>query len=153
MRKWALMDGQFQFKAHIPVVAIAAATTKDETIHGVVDRITERLHKFGRQYRDKWRHPDSREGDTDEKFTHELPTLYGIVIKHSVSAVVTYDASVPDKPIRTLLTCNWATSGQEVWYTLAIAIVMARARNYLMQLDEEGELGPLIVDQGPDPDA
>lgn len=153
MHRWSLRDGNFQWKAHIPVVTITAARHPDETIHSVVNRITKKLHGFSRQYRDKWRHPDSHEGDLDERFVHELPTLYGIVIKHSVTAIVTCDTSVPDKPIRTLLTCNWATLGQEVWYALAIAIVMARARNYLMQLDEEGELGPLIVDHGPDPDA
>ncbi|KAK4693719.1 hypothetical protein P7C71_g3729, partial [Lecanoromycetidae sp. Uapishka_2] len=153
MHKWSLMDGQFQWKAHIPVVAIAVATTKEESIRSVVDRVTRRLHKLGRRYRDKWRHPDCSEGDVDERFVHKLPTLYGIVIKHSVTAIVTCDSSVPDKPIRTILTCNWATQGQEVWYTLAVAITLARARNYLMQLDKEGELGPLIIDHGPDPDA
>lgn len=75
------------------------------------------------------------------------------MIKNTIVAIVTCDASVPDKPIRTLLTTHWGTTGQEVWHALAAAITMVKARNYLMQLDEEGELGPEIIDYGSDPDA
>ena len=66
---------------------------------------------------------------------------------------MTCDSRVPGKPIRTLGTYDFSIAGQDVWHALAVAIVMIRARNFLMHLDKEGELGPEIVDYGSDPDA
>lgn len=141
-----------QHKDHIPVIAIASAKGQ-ETVQSVVGRVTDQLHSLGRQYRDKWRHPDSHESEERQEFTHELPTLTGFVIKYSVVAIVTYDSRVPGDPIRTLGTFDFKVIGQDVWHALAVSIAMIRGRNYLMQLDGEGELGPEIVDYGSDPDA
>ena len=79
-----------------------------------------------------------------------MPTLFGFVIKYSVVAIVTCDSSIPRKPIRTLITCDWKIMGQGVWHALAVAITMVRARNYLMELNEEGELGEDIEESDPD---
>lgn len=150
--KWSIADGKVQHKDHIPVIAIASAKGQ-ETVQSVVGRVTDQLHSLGRQYRDKWRHPDSHESEERQEFTHELPTLTGFVIKYSVVAIVTYDSRVPGDPIRTLGTFDFKVIGQDVWHALAVSIAMIRGRNYLMQLDGEGELGPEIVDYGSDPDA
>lgn len=80
-----------------------------------------------------------------------MPTLYGFVLKYSVLAIVTYDASVPKKAIRTLGTFDWKVGAQDVWHALAVAIVMVRARDYLLQLEREGELGEEITELS-DPD-
>ena len=142
-----------QHKDHIPVVAIASAKGQ-ETVESVVGRVTDQLHSLGRQYRDKWRNPNPQGGsDEHQEYTHELPTLTGFVIKYSVVAIVTCDSRVPGNPIRTLGTFDFKSVGQDVWHALAISIAMIRARNYLMRLDEEGELGPEAVDYGSDPDA
>lgn len=114
--------------------------------------MTDKLHCLGRQYRDKWRHPDFEEADMDQEYTHEMPTLYGFVVKYSVVAIVTYDSSVPGKAIRTLSTLDFQKVGQDVWQALAIAIVVIKGRNYLKQLEEEQELGEEIDDES-DPDA
>lgn len=79
--------------------------------------------------------------------------LTGFVIKYSVVAIVTCDSRVPGNPIRTLGTFDFKVVGQDVWHALAVSIAMVRGRNYLMQLDGEGELGPEVVDEGSDPDA
>lgn len=150
--KWSLADGRVEHKDHIPVVAIASAKGQ-ETVESVVGRVTDQLHSLGRQYRDKWRHPSSQAGDEYQRFTHELPTLTGFVIKYSVVAIVTCDSSVAGHPIRTLGTFDFKVIGQDVWHALAVSIAIIRGRNYLMRLDEEGELGPEIVDYGSDPDA
>ena len=150
--RWALADGKLQRKAYIPIVAIAAAKPK-EPIESIVDRITDQLHSLCRQYRDKWRHTDCDEEDEEQRYSHELPTLFGFVIKHSIMAIVTCDASMPSKPIRTLGTFDWQISGHDVWHSLAVAITIIRARDYLMRLDAEGELGPEGDVMESDPDA
>ena len=63
------------------------------------------------------------------------------------------DPSVPGKPIRTLHTADWKVKGQDVWNAIAVSLAFIKQRDYLMQLDAEGELGPEIIDDGPDPDA
>ena len=147
------MDGRLHHKAHIPVVAIASAKPK-ETVESVVGRVTDQLHSLGRQYRDKWRHLEcEREGEGALRYVHALPTLTGFVVKYSVVAIVTCDSSVPGKPVRTVGTYDFKVLGQDVWNALAVSIAMIRGRNYLMQLDREGELGPEIIDYGSDPDA
>lgn len=150
--KWSIADAKVQHKDHIPVIAIASAKGQ-ETVESVVSRVTDQLHSLGRQYRDKWRQPSSRDGDEDQKFTHQLPTLTGFVIKYSIVAIVTCDSRLPGNPIRTLGTFDFKVIGQDVWHALAISIAMIQGRNYLMQLDEEGELGPEVVNYGSDPDA
>jgi len=148
--KWSLRDGGVQCKEHIPVVVIVSPKYGDESIRKLVKRATQKFHELAHLYREKWRHPDSDGDDTKERYVHDLPTLYGFIIKFSVLSIVTYDSAKPDAPIRTLATSNWARQGQEVWYAFAVAIAMVKARNYLIQLDEEGELGPRIVESDPD---
>lgn len=150
--KWTLADAKLERKAHIPVTAIACAKPREST-ESVVSRVTDQLHDLGRQYRDKWRHPASKESDAEQIFTHTMPTLFGFVIKYTVVAIVTCDSSVPRKPIRTQHTADWKVIGQDAWHAMAVAIAFVRQRNYLMQLDAEGALGPEILDQGSDPDA
>lgn len=150
--KWTLADGKLNRKSFVPVTAIACARPKEST-QSVVGRVTDQLHDLGRQHRDQWRHPDCHESDAEQIYTQPLPTLFGFVIKFTVVAIVTCDSSVPRKPIRTLHTSDWKVIGQDVWHALAIAIAFIKQRNYLMQLDKEGELGPEIVENESDPDA
>ena len=149
---WTIADAKLQHKKHIPITAIACAKRREPT-ENAVGRLTDQLHSLSRQWRDKWRHPDSKESDSQQVFTHAMPTLFGIVIKATVTAIVTCDSSVPRKPIRTLHTANWNVVGQDAWHAMAIGIALVRQRDFLMQLDAEGELGPEILDQGDDPDA
>ena len=150
--KWTLADGKLEHKAHIPVTAIVCAKPKEST-ESVVNRVTAQLHELGRRYRDKWRSPNSKESDTHQSFTHSMPTLFGFLVKNTVSAIVTVDSSIPEKPIRTMHTGNWNVVNQEGWHVMAIAIAFVRQRSFLLQLDAEGELGPEIIDTGDDPDA
>ena len=150
--KWSIADANVQRKDFIPVIAIASAKGQ-ESVESVVGRLTDQLHSLSRQHRDRRRHPACRASDEDQEYTHDLPTLTGFVIKYSVVAIVTCDSRVPGNPIRTLGTFDFKAIGQDVWHALAVSIAMIRGRNYLMQLDAEGELGPEVVDDGSDPDA
>lgn len=81
-----------------------------------------------------------------------MPTLVGIVIKYTVVCIITLDTSRPRKPIRTVHTADWKVEKQECWHSIAVALAFVKQRDYLMQLDAEGELGPEIIDES-DPDA
>ncbi|KAL9102966.1 MAG: hypothetical protein Q9163_001953 [Psora crenata] len=150
-KKWSLRDGKLLRKPHIDMISVATAKP-GETVQSVVHRITDKLYSLGREWRNKWRHPDHKESDVDQGYMHEPPTLYGFVIKYSVVAIVTCDARMPTKPVRTLVTLDFQQLGQDVWHALAISIVCVRTRNYLLQLEEEGQIGEEILDDS-DPDA
>ena len=152
--KWSIADANVQRKDFIPVIAIASAKGQ-ESVESVVGRLTDQLHSLSRQHRDRWRDPAFRASDDeeDQEFTRELPTLTGFVIKYSVVAIVTCDSRVPGNPIRTLGTFDFKSIGQDVWHALAVSIAMIRGRNYLMELDAEGALGPKVVEDDSDPDA
>ena len=86
---------------------------------------------------------DDNNNDKNESpvFERDLPTLYGIVIKYSVLAFVTYDVANPDREVKSLALFDFQHHGQDVWHALSIAILMVRARDYLMRLRDEGGLG------------
>ena len=123
-----------------------------EPVQTVLDRVTAKLHSLGREWRNKWRHPTCKEGVGRQLYSREVPTVYGFVIKSSVVAIVTYDARLPTKPIRTLVTLDFKRVGHDVWHALAISIVCIKERDYLLQLDREGHVGEEIPDDS-DPDA
>ena len=90
---------------------------------------------------------DENDNDKNEfpVFERDLPTLYGIVIKYSVLAFVTYDVANPDREVKSLALFDFQHHGQDVWHALSIAILMVRARGYLMRLRDEGGLGLDLV--------
>ena len=136
--KWSMRDSKLYNREHIPILSITCAT--------------DRVHALGREYRDMWRLGKSNEAGV-EYYCHELPTIFGIVIKYTVVQFITYDASCPGKVVRNMGTWDFARYGQEVWNALAVAEYMCCARNYLMGLDDEGLLGATIEEEFDDPDA
>lgn len=156
---WSMKDAGLDSIEHIPIVSIVAARP-DEPVSDVVARLTNELQERGRQYRTKWledeksatepNNDDDGDDDDDDKkenpvFKRDLPTLYGIVIKYSVLAFVTYDVANPDREVKSLALFDFQHHGQDVWHALSIAILMVRARDYLMRLRNEGELGLGLV--------
>ena len=64
---------------------------------------------------------------------------------------MTCDASVPNKPISAIATYDWNKgNGQDVWQAFGVAVTVCKARNWLMGLDGEGELGERRVESDPD---
>lgn len=163
---WSMKDAGLDSSEHIPIVSIVPARP-DEPVSEVVARLTTELQERGRQYRTRWlegeestNQPnktnntdddddddyDGNDGNNNHKnespvFKRDLPTLYGIVIKYSVLAFVTYDVANPDREVKSLALFDFQHHGQDVWHALSIAILMVRARDYLMRLRDEGELG------------
>lgn len=168
--KWAERDGDISRndESHIPVLTVGTAKP-GESVASIVGRVTDQLHSFGSRYREKWLLRQSIEGSEaeneagdggdpeqklttkdqvpiadaiGEEFSHDLPTLYGIVIKHTVVAMVTYDVCVPGQEVRSIAMFDFGKPDQDVWNGLAVAILVIICRNYLMDLaaEEEAEM-------------
>ncbi len=153
--KWTMQDSKLINKQHIPVLAITCAK-KGESVASLIGRCTDRLHDLGSQYREMWS-IDGKGAKGEEEgvqhYSHELPTIFGIVITYSVVGFLTYDARYPGKAVRSMGNWDFSIDGQDVWQAFAVAIFMICARNYLMGLEEEGLLGAEIEDDSDDPDA
>lgn len=152
--RWTMQDSKLDKKEHIPVLSVTCAH-KGESAVSLIGRCTDRLHALGRQYRDMWRKDDikCKSDDGIQHYMHELPTIFGIVIINSIVGFVTYDARYPGKAVRTMGNWDFGIAGQDVWHAFAVAIFVICARDYLMDLDDEGLLGPEIKDEDEDPDA
>ena len=101
------------------------------------------------------------------RYTHPLPTLYGVIISHTIVAVVAYDPnstasysslspasptfkSLPHTPspssplippcLRTISFLDLGDGNYDVWNALALAIVVVHCRNALLDLAHEGVL-------------
>lgn len=160
---WSMKDAGLDSSEHIPIVSIVSARL-DEPVSDVVARLTNELQERGRQYRTKWlegkesigqpNKSNNTDDDKDENyngknespvFERDLPTLYGIVIKYSVLAFVTYDVANPDREVKSLALFDFQHHGQDVWHALSVAILMVRARDYLVRLRDKGGLGLGLV--------
>ncbi|KAI4114760.1 MAG: hypothetical protein LQ345_004519 [Seirophora villosa] len=149
--KWSIMDAGLHRTDHIPVLAIGTSAPL-EPVASVVGRVTDSLHDLGRQYRAHFfSHMDPR--TRKPVFTRQLPTLYGAVITKMLVTFVTYDARFPGKPVQSMGHYDFSNGGQDVWHAMAVAIVMVRARDYLLRLKEEEQVGGPLEDGDTDVDA
>lgn len=147
-QKWAIQDANLQRTPHIPLMAIAAAGP-NETVKSVIARLEDQLHDMGRKYRHLFR---SKKSQGERIYKHELPTFYGIMIKYSVVAFMTWDSTKEGQPVRNIGVFDLKRKGQDVWHGLAIAILVIRVRNQLIELRRQGWIGDELVDED-DPDA
>ncbi|KAI4255195.1 MAG: hypothetical protein L6R35_007520, partial [Caloplaca aegaea] len=155
--KWSITDANLHRTEHIPVLAIGTSAPL-EPVASVVGRVTDSLHDLGRQYRahlfshhhhhhhlDPSSSSSSSSDDQKKKtqktpvFKRQLPTLYGVVITQMIVTFVTYDARFPGKPVQSMGNYDFSNQGQDVWHAMAVAIVMVRARDYLVGLKKEEE--------------
>ncbi|KAL9101568.1 MAG: hypothetical protein Q9187_009227, partial [Circinaria calcarea] len=83
----------------------------------------------------------------EDQFEYELPTLYGLIIAHTIVAIVSYDVAVHHKdPLRSIAVFDFGDNDQDVWNAFAVAIVVVTVRNYLMDLDWEEKAVEVEVD-------
>ncbi|KAL8719124.1 MAG: hypothetical protein Q9225_003836 [Loekoesia sp. 1 TL-2023] len=143
--KWSIMDAGLYRIDHIPVLAIGTAAHR-ESVTSVVGRVTDSLHDLGKQYRAHFfDHYDPKTGKP--VFKKDLPTLYGAVITYSIVTFVTYDSRFPGKQVQSMGSYNFSHMAQDVWHAFAAAIVMVRARDYLIELKEEEQVGGALADE------
>jgi hypothetical protein len=79
--------------------------------------------------------------DTSEDFWHEgqgyivqPPTLYGIVAKKALIAIVAYEPLSPRDALRTIAFFPMSNSSSDVWNAIALAIIMMQCRNQLLKI-------------------
>ena len=87
--------------------------------------------------------------DGRPRYVPALPTLVGLVIAHTVVAVVTYDAALENGEVRNLATFDFSEMGQDVWNAVAVGMVVVWVRDWLVRLDlpeVEVEMGGVDVD-------
>ena len=66
-------------------------------------------------------------------------------------AFVTYDAALEDSKVRSLALFNWRDRGQDVWNSLAVALMVVQAREVLVGLGPYAQVER--SSSGTDPDA
>ncbi|MCJ1472298.1 hypothetical protein MMC13_000945 [Lambiella insularis] len=84
----------------------------------------------------------------EEEF-EPLPTIYGIVVIHTVVSVVTYNSSIVGKDIRALALFDFGIEDQDVWNSFAVAILVVWVRNYLDGL-HWAQVVPQVKEEDPD---
>jgi hypothetical protein len=87
--------------------------------------------------------PRANERDPSDLFYHdgsaylvEPPTLYGIVAKEAVIALVAYEPLSPRDALRTIAFFHMSKPKYDVWNALALAIVMMHCRNHLLKIKQ-----------------
>lgn len=148
--RWSMADAGLQHIQHIPVISIATAAPNESTA-SVLNRLNDQLHTAAEKYYSLWIDEDAT-NDIELCYFHDLPTLYGVLITRSVVAILTHDTIHPGEAARFLARCDFQNEDTDGWMALALSVLFIRARNYLMELEEQGELGPEIEHVTDDPD-
>ena len=143
----------------IPALTVAAACP-GEKVADVVARITIDLRILASRWRDFFRVHDNGSTAYDPcrreqrpvlsgqvKYCPELPTLVGLVVVHTVVAVVTYDAKNVDGEVRNLAVFDFGEEGQDVWNATAVGMVVVWVRDWLVDLNLPEVEIPEVVDE------
>ena len=78
--------------------------------------------------------PSSEGAEEDAEYWHELPTLYGMVISHTILAIVAYDITPFAPSLRHVATFDFGDAGYDVWNSLGVALAVVHVRNRMMEL-------------------
>lgn len=107
----------------------------------ILTRLRKRAKKVLESLRvETW---DGRFGnhDTSNHFPHkgqtyliEPPTLYGIVAKKALIAIVAYEPLSPRDALRTIAFFPMSNASADVWNAVALAIIMIQCRNKLLEI-------------------
>ncbi|KAJ9644715.1 hypothetical protein H2199_003678 [Coniosporium tulheliwenetii] len=160
--KWSYDDGGLSFTS-IPILALEAGSSEMST-EEIGKNMLTKLGNLRDCFADVFRiHSSVESADgsqslepPSEAFSHELPTLYGIVMASTVMAFVAYDCYTPEPEVRMMGMFNYKHSDYDVWNSLAAAILVVHCRNKMMELKSDmmsmAELGSAMF-MPDDPDA
>jgi hypothetical protein len=135
-------------------------TSTDKLEEMILVRLRKRASKVLDLLRVDAREPAIGKRDKSEFFWHEgtgylcePPTLYGIVAKEAVIALVAYEPLSPRDALRTLAFFHMSKAKYDVWNALALAIVMVHCRNHLLKIKKliPEDLDSLVLSDS-DPD-
>ena len=136
--KWSLADAGLDRMDDAEDLVIVEARLGKETPGAVQTRMLERLNELA---------------DKHERLIgsgNDLPALYGILFFHSTMAIICFDPNTAtgdgSKDIRTIGSFNFRKMDQDVWNSLAIAIVAMHAREQMQRVyGNEEALGDEIA--------
>ncbi|EON60803.1 hypothetical protein W97_00012 [Coniosporium apollinis CBS 100218] len=160
--KWSYDDGGLSF-ATIPILVLEAGSSEMST-EEIGKNMLAKLGNLRDYYADAFRiHSSVESADgsqsfepPSEAFSHELPTLYGIVMASTLMAFVAYDCYTPEPELHMMGMFNYKQSDYDVWNSLAAAILVVHCRNKTMELKNDmtsmAELGSAMF-TADDPDA
>ncbi|KIW01834.1 uncharacterized protein PV09_06685 [Verruconis gallopava] len=100
----------------------------------------KRLRKRKEKVLDLLRVADTSRRDSDffwhdgSAYLVEPPTLYGVVAKQTVVALVAYEPLSPRDALRTIAFFHMSKPKYDVWNALALAIVMIHCRDHLLKI-------------------
>ncbi|KAL4942545.1 hypothetical protein BDV06DRAFT_222068 [Aspergillus oleicola] len=132
--RWALFDVNLELGPASTPVHIIHAQKKHETIGQALERLNKKLKKLALRHQ-----KTIAETSTNDNF--ETPLLIGFLICGPVVAIMTLDLSLPkgtreDEEIdgKFFSQFDFSERGQDLWNSLALAIVIMHIRTTMVQL-------------------
>ncbi|KAK4990437.1 hypothetical protein LTR66_006794 [Elasticomyces elasticus] len=132
--KWSEQDAGFNSATYIPVIAIETGDV-DTPTRVLQDAIRAKLEALADQWANALRiDPSVASSPTAvqpeaKAFKQTPPTLYGIVITHTLVAVVAYLPMQATPALKTVAIFDFGDADYNVWNELAVAILVCHARN------------------------
>jgi hypothetical protein len=136
--KWSEKDGGYHNLRFLPVLTVVAASY-GQNHSSISTAITNQMVFLAEKHRDLLRNPLTPEQSEIDTYRRPPPLLYGMIVAQTHVIFVTFDSANPDATIRHLQDFNFENKGMDVWNSIAIALMVVAARNYLMSMKDEFE--------------
>ncbi|KAL4956072.1 hypothetical protein BDW69DRAFT_159399 [Aspergillus filifer] len=136
--RWALFDVNLELGPNSTPIHIIHAQRKHETVRHALERLNKRLKRLA------LKHQKTMAEAFGSSTTTETPLLIGFLICGPVVAIMTLDVGLlkgapEDEEIdgKFFSQFDFSERGQDLWNSLALAIVIMHVRNTMVQLSEE----------------
>lgn len=134
--KWSEKDGGYHRLRFLPVLTVVSAR-RGQSISSISTAITNQMAFLAERHRDLLRNPLNGEESEVETYRRQPPLLYGILVAQTIAIFVTLDSANPEAKIRHLQHFEFKEKGMDVWNSIAIALMIVVARNYIMSIKDE----------------
>ena len=130
---WSLRDGNHLLDHHprapLPsVLAIQTGSTR-VPVPTLQNNIRRKFRALVQEWRDVLR-PEE-----------EVPTLYGLIVSHTLSGLVAWDVvDAEQRGMRTMAMFDYGQGDYDVWNSLALAILVVHCRDVVIELKNLGAL-------------
>ncbi|KAL4931519.1 uncharacterized protein BDV17DRAFT_238958 [Aspergillus undulatus] len=148
--RWALFDVDLEIGRESTPIHIIHAQRKHETVHHALERLNKRLKKLAIRHQAALAETFGTSiGDPEGKY--EPPLLIGFLICGPVVAIVTFDLELmkgtpEDEELdgKFFSQFDFSERGQDLWNSLAVAIVVMHIRNMMVQLSQNNNYGEYV---------
>ncbi|KAL4968805.1 uncharacterized protein BDV14DRAFT_166778 [Aspergillus stella-maris] len=135
--RWALFDVNLEIGPNSAPIHLIYAQRKHETVRHALERLNKRLKRLA------LKHQKTMAEAFGSSATTETPLLNGFLICGPVVAIMTFDVGLlqgtpEDEEIdgKFFSQFDFSERGQDLWNSLALAIVIMHIRNTMVQLSE-----------------